>query len=107
MVASDILQETGFETFHASDATDGMALLRAHPEIELLVTAADLSGPVNGLELTHRVSAERPDIRMVVTAGATAVRNTDVPEGTRLLEKPYASADLRALVAGKAELQDA
>ena len=33
MVASDILRETGFQTFHAYDADDATAVLQDHPEI--------------------------------------------------------------------------
>jgi len=107
MVASDILRETGFETFHANDASGAMAMLRSHPEIEVLVTEADLSGPGDGLELTRRVSAERPDIQLVVTSGGRDVLAADVPAGARVLKKPYASAELRTLVGGRALLQDA
>ena len=107
MVASDILRETGFETFHANDASGAMAMLRSHPEIEVLVTEADLSGPGDGLELTRRVSAERPDIQLVVTSGGRDVLASDVPAGARVLKKPYASAELRTLVGERALLQDA
>lgn len=107
MVASDILRETGFETFHASDASGAMALLRSHPEIGVLVTEADLAGPADGLELTRRVSAERPDVQLVVTSGGREVAAADVPVGARLLRKPYASAELRILVGELALLQDA
>jgi CheY-like chemotaxis protein len=107
MVASDILRETGFETFHANDAPGAMAMLRSHPEIEVMVTEADLSGPGDGLELTRQVSAERPDIQLVVTSGGRDVSASDVPAGARLLRKPYASAELRTVVGGMALLQDA
>lgn len=107
MVASDILRETGFETFHANDASGAMAVLRSHPEIEVLVTNADLSGPGDGLELTRRVSAERPDIQLVVTSGGSDLAVADMPKGARLLKKPYASAELRTLVSGMALLQEA
>ncbi len=107
MVASDILRETGFETFHANDASGALAVLRSHPEIEVLVTNADLSGPGEGLELSRQVSAERPDIQLVVTSGRRDFAASDVPAGARLLRKPYASADLRTLVGGIALLQEA
>ncbi len=107
MVASDILRERGFETFHANDATGAMAMLHSHPEIEVLVTAADLSGPGEGLELTRRISAERPDIQLVVTSGGRDVAASDVPSGTRLLKKPYASSELRTLIGGLELLEDA
>ena len=44
MVASDILRETGFETFHAYDANDAAAVLQDHPEIEVVVIEVDPSG---------------------------------------------------------------
>jgi len=107
MVASDILRENGFETFHANDASGALAMLQSHPEIEVLVTEADLAGPGDGLELTRRVSAERPDIQLVVTSGERTVAASDVPNGARLLKKPYTSAELRILVGGTEQLADA
>jgi CheY-like chemotaxis protein len=98
LVASDILRETGFQTFHASDAAAAIALLRSHPEIEVVVTEAALAGSMDGLELSRRVSAERPDIQLVVTSSGAELTSSDVPPGTRLLRKPYASADLRKVV---------
>lgn len=97
LVASDILKESGLATFHASDGAAAMALLRSHPEIEVVVADADLGGEMNGLELSRRVSAERPDIQLVVTSSGE-FGSSDLPPGTRLLRKPYASADLRQLV---------
>ena len=107
MVASDILQETGFETFHAHDASDAMAMLRSHPEIELLITGADLSGPADGVALTRAVSRERPDIQIVVTASGREVSSSDVPEGARVLRKPFSSAELLSLACGVTVLEDA
>lgn len=107
LVASDILRETGFKTFHASEASDALDLLRSHPEIELMVTEADLAGPVDGIELTRRAAEQRPGLRVVVTSRSAEARPFEVPAGARLLHKPYSSAELRTMVAGMALLQDA
>jgi CheY-like chemotaxis protein len=106
MVASDILRESGFDTFHAFDATDAAALLEEHPEIGVVVTEAKLPGDVNGIELCRRLSAERPDVQLVVAA-EDDLAASDVPSGARILRKPYASGDLRTLVAAKSLLADA
>ncbi len=102
MVASDILRESGFETFHAYDAKDAEAVLNRHPEIEVLITDAQLDGDVTGIDLCRRVSAERPDVQLVVTCATRDLRPKDVPAGARVLHKPYASGELRTLVAAKA-----
>jgi len=99
MVASDILRETGFETFHAYDANDAAAVLKDHPEIDVVVTDAELQGEVTGVELCRRLSRERPNLQLVVTAAGRQPEPSEVPQGARVLRKPYASGELRTLVA--------
>ena len=106
LVASDILSESGFETFHAYDADDAVAALGEHPEIEVMVTEAALPGSVDGLELARRVARDRPDVRLVDTVAGPQLAQTDVPAGARVLHKPYASGELRTLVAS-GEFEDA
>ena len=104
MVASDILRESGYETFHAYDAKDAEGVLAEHPEIEVLVCEAELPGSVNGLELARRVSAERPEVQLVVTACGRELSASELPQGARTLRKPYASGELKTLVAANALL---
>ena len=107
MVASDILRESGFQTFHAYDASTAAEVLEEHPEIAVVVTGAELPGDVDGLELCRRVSQQRPNVQLVVTSASEEVTAGDVPIGARLLRKPYASGELRTLVAAKSLLADA
>jgi len=104
MVASDILQESGFETFYAYDAEAAAKMLDEHPEIEVVVTEAQLPGDVNGVELCRRVSMERPDVQLVVTAATPELHQDEVPNGARMLRKPYASGELQTLVASRSLL---
>lgn len=106
MVASDILKESGFETFHAFDAAAAARLLDEHPEIEVVVTEVQLPGTVNGLELARRVSMERPDVQLIVTASGPELQQ-QVPGGARLLRKPYATRDLQMLIEPRATLAEA
>jgi two-component system, response regulator PdtaR len=107
LVASDILRESGFDTFHAYDAEDAAALLEKHPEIEVVVTGAELPGAVGGIELCHKVSRERPGVQLVVTTAGNDPVPSDMPPGARVLHKPYSSGELRTLVAPRSLLQDA
>jgi CheY-like chemotaxis protein len=107
MVASDILKESGFETFHAYDAEAAAQLLVEHPEIEVVVTEAQLPGDVNGVELCHRLSQERPDVQLVVTAATPELHQNEVPNGARMLRKPFASGELQTLVVARSVLSDA
>jgi CheY-like chemotaxis protein len=107
MVASDILRESGFETFHAYDASTAAQMLDEHPEIAVVVTEAQLPGDVNGLEFCRRVSRERPNVQLVVTSAGEDLPAADVPLGARVLRKPYASGELRTIVAAKSLLAEA
>ncbi len=106
MVASDILRESGFQTFHAYDALNASQVLDEHPEIEVVVAEAQLAGG-DGLEFARRVSRERPGVQLVVTAAGEELNATELPQGARVLRKPYASGELRTLVAARSLLQDA
>jgi DNA-binding response OmpR family regulator len=105
MVASDILHESGFKTFHAYDAKDAARLLEEHPEIGVVITEAQLPGDVDGLELCRQVQRQRPHVQLVVTAAEDF--SSGLPQGTRVLRKPYASGELKTLVAAKSLLADA
>jgi CheY-like chemotaxis protein len=107
LVASDILRESGFETFHAFDADAAAAVLGEHPEIAVIVADADLPGSLNGLELVRRMARERPNLQLVVTSAGKDVPLSAIPEGARMLRKPYASRELRTLVAALSPLQEA
>jgi len=107
MVASDILKESGFETFHAFDADAAARLLDEHPEIEVVVTEALLPGMVNGLELAKRVAIERPKVQLIVTASGPELHREQVPGGARLLRKPYATHELQMLIEPRRALADA
>lgn len=105
LVASDILRESGFVTFHAYDAHDAAQVLEDHPEIEVVVTDAQLHGPMDGIELCRRLSRERPDVQLVLTS--TGQELAQVPSGARVLRKPYASGELRTLIAAKSLFAEA
>lgn len=98
LVASDILRESGFETFHAYDAVDAGELLENHPEIEIVMTDAQLHGGCDGLELCRQISRERPHVQLILTSAGQELSGRDVPAGTRVLHKPYSSGELRTLV---------
>jgi DNA-binding NtrC family response regulator len=107
MVASDILKESGFETFHAYDAKEAEGVLDAHPEIGLVITEAALPGPVDGIALARQLSRERPDVQLVVTSAGEDLSEAQIPDGARTLRKPYASGELRTAVAAKALFAEA
>ncbi len=107
MVASDILRESGFETFHAFDANDALEMLDEHPEIELVATELRLPGEVDGLELCRRIEMRSSKVQLIVTASSGEVAEREIPKNAKLLRKPYATSDLLTLIQEKVLLADA
>lgn len=106
LVTSDVLCECGFETFHAYDATEAAHILEEHPEIEVLVSEARLPGELTGLDFCRQVSRRHPDVQLIVTSSGEALRTTELPIGASMLRKPFASGELRTMLARKMLLEN-
>ncbi len=107
MIASDILRESGFATYHAYDAAEALQRLREHPEIDVVLTEMQLPGDTDGVELAHRIARERPGTGLVIAFDGSERRLADLPRGARVIRKPFASAELSTLVCGMTLLQEA
>lgn len=107
MIASDILRESGFATFHAYDAQEALQQLGDHPEIDVVLTEMELPGEVDGIELAHRIASERPGTRLVIACEGSERRLADLPRGARVIRKPFATAELSTLVCSMTLLQEA
>ena len=109
MVISDVLREVGFDGLHAFDCPEALRLLESCPDIDVAVIEADLPQceGCSGLDLAREIAGKRPQMPIVVTVADGAAAAEDLPEGVRLLRKPFASAELRALVGGLILLEEA
>jgi DNA-binding NtrC family response regulator len=101
MIAADALLESGITAWEAEDAGEALEVLDQHPAIEVLFTDVNMPGEMDGLALASEVSATRPDVKVVVTSAATAVRKEDLPANGTFLPKPYGAEQLVKIVADK------
>lgn len=104
MLAVDVLTEEGFIAIEAGHATAALDICRTRAdEIDVLFTDIRMPGPINGLELAHRVRDRWPWISVVVTSGNILVGTKELPEGACFLAKPY---DMHRVVNLLRELSD-
>jgi len=64
-------------------------------------TDVNMPGEMDGLRLAHEVSADRPDIKLIVTSGAADADVVDLPNNGTFLPKPYPPERLVEMVARK------
>jgi two-component system, response regulator PdtaR len=101
MVAADALTDGGIMAWEAGDADEALQVLERHPRIGLVFTDVNMPGDMDGLGLAHEVSVVRPDVKVIVTSGATTVDDRELPRDGTFLPKPYQAQRLVNIVAAK------
>jgi PAS domain S-box-containing protein len=95
------LKRHGYCVIEAADGEEAMAVAGQHPgRIHLLLTDVVLPG-MNGKELSERLKALRPDLKVLFTSGypADVIAHRGVLDhGVSFLHKPYSRQELAAKV---------
>ena len=91
------LSGLGYRVLSAENGPSALALLKEHPEIDLLFTDIAMPEGMNGLELADRAVREHPELRVLYTSGfppAAMSRTRDPEHGRNWLTKPYLNQTL-------------
>ena len=99
--ASEYLNEAGWRTLEAEDATEGKRLVEEHPEARVLFTDVNFLGAMTGLDLANVVHRDHPDIELIITSGRHRLSDDELPDDGTFLPKPYLAADLVHVVGEK------
>ena len=89
MFISDFLDEAGFKVLEAVNADEATTILRARPDVQVVVTDIEMPGSMNGLELAKVIQDRWPGIGVVVTSGRQRPGPDDLSERVAFLAKPY------------------
>lgn len=92
--ATQLLQDLGYETDWAANATRALDLLRKDP-IRFDVVFSDVVMPgMSGIELGCEIRQRYPSLQVVLTSGYSHVLAEEGRHGFELLHKPYAVEDV-------------
>jgi CheY-like chemotaxis protein len=98
MLIADVLQYEGYKIIEAKNATEAVQVLQAQPDIQVLVTDAEMPPGPSGFELAHRTRERWPYIGIIITSGRRWPGRGDLPEGAVFLPKPWTAEQLARLV---------
>jgi CheY-like chemotaxis protein len=89
LIAVELLQDAGFEVFEASDGVEALELLKANPQIALLVS--DVKMPrMDGYSLVEAGLALRPDLKVLMMTGyAQSPPQMLAARDIQVLRKPF------------------
>jgi CheY-like chemotaxis protein len=71
MVVADYLRDCGYRVVEGVNADDVLAVLEAGTKIDVILTEVQLAGSIDGFGLARQIRANRPDIDVILTAGAS------------------------------------
>jgi CheY-like chemotaxis protein len=100
MIAVEMLQDSGFDVFEAADGVEGLEILKAHPQISLLVS--DIKMPrMDGYALAEAGLALKPELKIMLMTGYAGEPPAGPLRNVQILHKPF---NLERLCAVAAEL---
>lgn len=89
----DVLRRYGYRVLEAVSGAAALEVWRQHgAEVDLLLTDMVMPDGLTGGELARRLTAERPDLKVIYSTGYSEEllgRNLSVEEGVNFLQKPY------------------
>ena len=94
--AAEALTELGYRVLTAASGHDGLAVLDAHPQIELLLTDVEMA-QITGWELADIARQVRPGLKVLLMTGFAREATERIGEripGAGLLRKPFTLEEL-------------
>ncbi|MCJ2033011.1 CHASE3 domain-containing protein [Methylobacterium sp. J-068] len=102
-IACAILSDLGYRVLEAADGEEALRVFGANTgSVDLLLTDVILPGKVRGRELSERVTAMRPEVKVLFMSGYTEnsiVHHGRLDDGVRLIGKPFKREQLAVKVA--------
>ncbi|GAN46023.1 signal transduction histidine kinase/CheY-like chemotaxis protein [Methylobacterium sp. PvP062] len=102
-IACAILADLGYRVLDAADGEEALRVFGANAAaVDLLLTDVVLPGKVRGRELSERVQAVRPEVRVLFMSGYTEnsiVHHGRLDDGVHLIGKPFKREQLALKVA--------
>lgn len=98
MAAVAMIEDAGFRVHAAATADEALVIMEREADVSLLFTDVDMPGTMDGLRLTELVHRRWPDVKLIVASGRLKIRDCDLPDDGRFVQKPYFAAAIRATI---------
>ena len=87
--AAMMVEDAGFRVLEAANADEAVLILEARTDIRIVFTDVDMPGSMDGIKLAAAVRGRWPPIEIIVTSGYRSVAESELPERSVFIPKPY------------------
>jgi CheY-like chemotaxis protein len=94
MATIDIVEDAGYSAVEAANADEAIIMLERCPHIAAILTDINMSGSMDGLELSRLIRDRWPLIGLVITSGRFVAMAAKMPIGVHFLSKPYTPTEI-------------
>jgi DNA-binding NtrC family response regulator len=92
-LATTLLEESDMTVIECGSAEDALRLLqKSGGSVSMMFIDVNLTGKIDGIELSHFARRCYPNIHVIVTSGVTPTRS--LPEGVTFMPKPWLPLDV-------------
>ncbi|MBA1156026.1 GAF domain-containing hybrid sensor histidine kinase/response regulator [Microvirga mediterraneensis] len=95
--STQVLQDLGYETTWAANATEALTLLQRTDDFDVVFSDVVMPG-MSGIELGQEIRRRHPHLPVVLTSGYSHVLAEKGRHGFELLQKPYAAEELSRIL---------
>jgi CheY-like chemotaxis protein len=96
MEAVQIVIDAGFAVVEARNADEAIKILESRRDIRAVFTDINMSGSIDGLQLSHAIRGRWPPIHLIVTSGLNVPPHAQLPANSRFIGKPYTAEHVAA-----------
>jgi CheY-like chemotaxis protein len=100
-VLEKALRALGYQVLSAADGNEALNILDSDRHIDLMVSDIVMPGGISGTELAARARQRWPELAIVLATGfadALRTRSTELPDGVRVIAKPYRPAKIASAI---------
>ncbi|HEY4265042.1 MAG TPA: response regulator [Micropepsaceae bacterium] len=90
MIVSETLRDAGYAVWEAGDAESALGIIKAEPDIDLLISDVKMPG-LSGYQLVDASLSLRPDLKIMLMTGYAQdpIPKKIVQAGIQVLYKPF------------------
>jgi len=89
LFAVDMIEDAGFATVEAANATEAVAILESRPDILIVFTDVDMPHGMDGTRLAACIRDRWPPIKIIITSDKPLPRHPGIPAETVFFPKPF------------------